>query len=178
MRRSVTALAVLGVALLVGLLVYGVAARQADLTLDDAVAAGERPAAPDRRLGALEGGGTKALADLRGQVVVLNFWASWCDPCEREAPALRAVQRSLRGRGTVLGVVKDDARPDAIAFTREFRTTWPNVRDVEGDLAREYGVRGLPETFVIDPRGRVTAVIRGEASRADLERAVDEAARA
>ena len=177
MRRSVTALAVLGVALLVGLLVYGVAAKQTDRTLDDAAAKGERPPAPDRSLGLLKGGGEMSLVDLRGKIVVLNFWASWCDPCEREAPALKAVQRDLGNRGTVLGVVKDDSRPDALGFTKRFATTWPNVRDVDGELAREYAVRGLPETFIIDPKGRVTGVLRGEATEDELEREIAKAER-
>jgi cytochrome c biogenesis protein CcmG/thiol:disulfide interchange protein DsbE len=169
--------AVLAVAALVGLLVYGVAARSEDTTLDDAVRQGQRPTAPDRALPVLGGDGQRSLADYRGQVVVLNFWASWCDPCKAEAPELERVHKQLQRSkdGTVLGVTFRDATRDSQAFMKEFGLTYPSIRDVDGKLAQEYGTRALPETFVLDREGRVVAMSRGAVDGAFLDRALDEA---
>jgi cytochrome c biogenesis protein CcmG/thiol:disulfide interchange protein DsbE len=178
MRRSAVPLvAVLAVAALVGLLVYGVASKSEDTTLDDAVSQGQRPAAPDRTLPVLGADGEQSLADYRGKVVVLNFWASWCDPCKTEAPQLEKAQQRLAetGDGTVLGVTFRDATRDSQKFIREHRLTYPSIRDVDGKLAKEYGTRALPETFVIDGEGRVVAMSRGAVDGAFLDRAIDEA---
>jgi cytochrome c biogenesis protein CcmG, thiol:disulfide interchange protein DsbE len=179
MRRSAVPLvAVLAVAALVGLLVYGVAANAPDTTFEDAISRGERLEAPDLALPVLGADGEqRSLADYRGQVVVLNFWASWCDPCKDEAPELERAHRRLteRGDGAVLGVTFRDATRDSQAFVEEFDLTYPSVRDVDGELAREYGTRALPETFVIDPDGKVVAVARGTVDRTFLDRALAEA---
>jgi cytochrome c biogenesis protein CcmG/thiol:disulfide interchange protein DsbE len=149
-------------AALVALLVYGLVAVGESTTIDDAVARGERPAAPDMRLPKL-GGGEASLADFKGKPVVLNFWASWCDPCKDEAPALNRAQRKLeRAGGTVVGVTVDDSSPDSEAFVKEFKIRFPSLRDVDGELGREYGRTGVPETFVIDREGRVVAISRGQ----------------
>jgi cytochrome c biogenesis protein CcmG, thiol:disulfide interchange protein DsbE len=172
-RNAVPLVAVLAVAALVGLLVYGVASKGEDRTLEDAIANGERPAAPDRSLPLLDGGGERSLASFRGKPVILNFWASWCTPCKDEAPLLeRAQSRLERGGGTVLGVTYRDASGDSRAFIREFRLTYPSVRDVDGELAKDYGTRALPETFVIDRQGRVAAIQRGVVEREWLDAAL------
>jgi cytochrome c biogenesis protein CcmG, thiol:disulfide interchange protein DsbE len=179
-RRSATLAAVaLLAAALVGLLVYGVAGTADNTTLDDAVKRGERPAAPagDRRLPRLDGRGSLSLGELEGKVVVLNFWASWCDPCRAEAPLLQDAHRALQrgGAGTVLGVTYNDTDSDSRAFEREFELSYPSLRDVGTELAEEFGTRALPETFVLDRRGRVVAVARGQLDRKFLDNAIAKA---
>ena len=163
----------LGIAL-VALLVYGLIGAGGSTTLDDAVAGGERPEAPSIELPTVDGGRAQ-LADFRGKPVVLNFWASWCEPCKDEAPALRRAQRRLeRAGGTVLGVTVEDAREDSRAFAREFGLEFPSLRDVGGRLGEAYGTNGVPETFVIDRRGRVVALQRGSVDDRFLDRALAE----
>jgi cytochrome c biogenesis protein CcmG/thiol:disulfide interchange protein DsbE len=179
-RRSVVpaVVAVLAAAL-VGLLVYGVVHGGQDTTLDDAVKAGKLPPAPgaDLKRPLLDGSGERALADLKGKVVVLNFWASWCTPCRAEAPLLQRAQTKLSttNTGTVLGATYNDATTDARGFERELKVSYPSVRDVGTDLASQYGTRALPETFVLDRRGRVVAISRGQLSQAFLDRALAKA---
>ena len=111
-RRLLPILATLAGAGLVGLLVYGVTATSASRTLDEQVAQGHQPLAPDARtdLPVLDGHGKGSLASLRGRVVVLNFWASWCEPCQVEAPLLERYSKTLAQQGgTVLGVTYLDA---------------------------------------------------------------------
>jgi cytochrome c biogenesis protein CcmG/thiol:disulfide interchange protein DsbE len=159
---------------LVALLVYGLTGVGGSTTLDDAVAGGERPAAPSIELPTVDGGRAQ-LADFRGRPVVLNFWASWCEPCEDEAPALRRAQARLeRAGGTVLGVTVEDAREDSRAFERRFGLRFPSLRDVGGRLGDAYGTNGVPETFVIDREGRVAALQRGSVDDRFLERALAE----
>lgn len=147
---------------LVGLLVYGVLTVGESNTLEDAIKRGERPAAPSRELPRLDGG-TGSIAALEGRPVVVNFWASWCDPCKDEAPALRrAHERIAKAGGTVLGVTVDDSSPDSQAFVEEFDLPFPSLRDVDGELGEAYGRTGVPETFLIDRRGRVAAISRGQ----------------
>ena len=167
-------LATLAGAALVGLLIYGVSTQSASRTLDQRVAEHRFPSAPQpgRTLPRLSGAGTISLASLRGRVVVLNFWASWCEPCRVEAPLLQQTQSQLSGhRGTVLGVTYRDTTSDSRDFVRRYRLTFPEVRDGDGDFARAYGTNQLPETFVVDRAGRVVAISRGEVSRSFLRRA-------
>lgn len=160
------------------LLVYGVVARRDDTSLDSAVKKGERPAAPGAAvaLPMLDGSATQSLSKLRGRVVVLNFWASWCPPCENEAPVLERAQQRLRSSGgTVLGVTYKDDAGDSRAFVRKYRLTFPSVRDDRLDLAPKYGTTKLPETFILDKRGRVVALSRGQVSQDFLQHAIDRA---
>jgi cytochrome c biogenesis protein CcmG, thiol:disulfide interchange protein DsbE len=178
-RRSVLPIVVgaLGAAL-VALLVYGVVARRDDTSLDSAVKKGQLPAAPGSSvaLPTLDGSSRQSLASLRGKVVVLNFWASWCGPCENEAPVLeRAQQRLAPSGGTVLGVTYKDDADASREFVRKFRLSYPSLRDDRLALAPKYGTTKLPETFVLDRRGRVVALSRGEVNQDFLTRAIDRA---
>jgi len=176
-RFLVPVLAAVASIALVGLLAYGLTTKAEDTSIDEAVARGERPVAASRELPKLGAAGTSSLADLRGKVVVLNFWASWCTPCKAEAPVLAAAQERLQrdGAGTVLGVTYDDSTPDSLKFVKEFDVRYPNVRDVGTRLAEQYGTTSLPETFVIDARGRIADFYRGQIDAARLSRAISKA---
>jgi cytochrome c biogenesis protein CcmG/thiol:disulfide interchange protein DsbE len=159
----------------VGLLIYGVSAQSASRTLDESVAHQERPQAPEagRTLPVLGVAGVSSLASLRGKVVVLNFWASWCTPCQVEAPLLEHAQSLLsRHNGMVLGVTYEDASPDSLTFVRRYHLTYPNLRDADGSFAHAYGTDQLPESFLIDRQGQVVAVSRGEIDQIFLNRAI------
>jgi cytochrome c biogenesis protein CcmG, thiol:disulfide interchange protein DsbE len=170
--QSLAAVAMVG---LVGLLVRDL------LREDGGVAAGVRAGtvvrAPDFALSRLDRDGTLRFSSLRGKVVVVNFWASWCLPCKKEASLLEGASRRWRSDGVVvLGVDGADDFPSrARAFIRRHRLTYPSVRDEDAALLRGYGVTGYPETFFVDRRGRVVGHVSGEISRAELEAGIAEA---
>jgi cytochrome c biogenesis protein CcmG/thiol:disulfide interchange protein DsbE len=123
-------------------------------------------------------GRTLRLEDLRGRVVFLNFWASWCPPCRVEAPMLEALWGELKDQDVVfLGVNTQDEAPRARAFLDEFGITYPNGRDPDGRIAIDYGVWGLPEAFIVDPAGRITYKHIGTVGRTLLAAKIDEARR-
>jgi cytochrome c biogenesis protein CcmG, thiol:disulfide interchange protein DsbE len=164
MRRFILPglIAVAAVALL-ALLTFGVSKQTDTSSIDAQVAHGKFPMAPDsgHSLPVLGSSQTKSLADFRGKVVVLNVFASWCDPCAAEAPLLAKEQQVLAKRGaTLLGVTYEDASTSSEQFARRYHLTYPVLRDVSGSFVRSFGTTGVPETFVINRQGRIQALQR------------------
>ena len=112
------------------------------------------------------------LAALRGKPALIDFFASWCEPCGDEAPTLRKLSASLAGRATVVAVDWDDAGGAARAFVRKHGWDFPVLADTSGTTGEKYGLAGLPTSFVIDSRGRIVATFRGPQSEAMLRRAL------
>jgi cytochrome c biogenesis protein CcmG/thiol:disulfide interchange protein DsbE len=170
-RKGVATSVIAAATALIALLVYGVASQGTDTSIDDALGNGERIAAPRASLPVLGSGGEGSLADYRGKVVLLNFWASWCPPCVDELPLLERTQRRLEARGaTVLGVNYKDLPEDALGFVKRFDISFPNLRDRDGEYAEHFGAVAFPETFVIDRRGRIAATRRGPVDQRWLDR--------
>lgn len=140
-----------GVALLTLLLSFGLSR---DPTLIRSALIGHP--APGFALRTLDGSKTVRLSDLRGQVVVLNFWASWCADCRIEHPSLAGAWQRYRDRGVVLLGVAFQDRPSASrAYLTDYGGDWPQLSDPDSRTAMAYGVYGVPETFVLGPDGRV-----------------------
>jgi cytochrome c biogenesis protein CcmG/thiol:disulfide interchange protein DsbE len=99
---------------------------------------------------------TISLEDLRGKGVVLNFWASWCKPCEEEAAALEEASQKYRDQGIVfIGVDYLDQEPAARRYLEKFSISYPNGPDLASKISKRYTIRGVPETFFIDPQGQL-----------------------
>ena len=134
----------------------------------------EGEAAPAFSLPLLGGSGTVDLASFRGQVVVLNFWASWCRPCREEHPALLAAWDRYRERGVVLvGVGFEDTEQGALAYAEELGGDWPLAADPGSRTAIDYGVFGVPETFVIAPDGTIVGKTVGAVTYEWLEEHIE-----
>lgn len=148
-------LAVLAVLAVVGLLAFGLLSKGSS-------GVGLGDPAPVSPLPRLEGGGAESLTDYRGRWVLVNFWASWCEPCKEEAPELERFQRQYGGADfTVLGIDSRDLSGDGRAFVEAYGLTYPQLRDGDGAAAKEYGTTGVPENFLIDPGGRVRLLFPG-----------------
>ena len=118
--------------------------------------------APEFTLQRLAGPGKVSLASYRGRPVVLNFWASWCNPCKSEAAVLERDWTRYRDRGVVfLGVDYHDLAPDARRFVRHHALTFPMLEDGSGQVTGRYGISQVPETYVLNRQGRVVAHLAG-----------------
>ena len=107
--------------------------------------------------------GTLRLSDLRGKVVMLNFWATWCPPCKEEMPAIQSLYDRFKGQGfaVVALSVDSDGREVVVPFVKEHKLTFQVGLDPKMQVAAAYGVRGLPATFLIDKKGRLVTMALG-----------------
>jgi len=164
MRRFlIPGLVSLAAVALLALLVFGVARNTRNTSLDAQLAKGIHPAILGSRH-------SEDLADLRGKVVVVNVFASWCDPCAAEAPVLEQTQKQIAGHdATILGITYLDAAQDSEKFVKAHDITYPVLRDVGTAFTQAWGTTGVPETYIINRQGRVAAIRRYEVSRSWLD---------
>jgi len=156
-------LAFLAVCAVIGLLGFGLLSKgEAKIAVGDPV--------PDRALPVLGGPGEGSIADYRGRWVLVNLWASWCGPCRQEAPELEEFARRYRERGvSVLGINVQDNSDDALAFLRDHRVGYPQLRSIGDERSAAFGSTGVPENFLVDPRGRLALIWRGPVDRRFIE---------
>jgi thiol-disulfide isomerase/thioredoxin len=166
LRRRRALIVVLLAAVLVALVVFGLASNHSG-------SVGRRaPALPSERLAGppvtLDG----VLATAHGRATLVTFWASWCEPCAREAPALERFSKSQAGRGRLIAVDWSDALQGARSFIGRYSWTFPVLRDSEGTVGNDYHLTGLPTTFVLDASGHIRSVLRGPQDSGTLARAM------
>jgi thiol-disulfide isomerase/thioredoxin len=166
MRARRAAVWALVLAVLAGAVVIGLSDSRSGAPLRAPALPGETLAGPRVTLAGLEAG-----AGRRGALIV--FWASWCGPCAREAPAIERFAASPQGRGRLIGVDWSDPNiREARAFIRRYHWTFSNLRDAEGLVGNDYRLTGLPSTYVLDGHGRIHAILRGPQDAQSLERAL------
>ena len=150
----IVSLVILG---LLGLFLYGMSTTR----LETGVMPQPNAIAPDFQLPTFDGK-TVRLSDLRGQPVVINFWASWCVPCRDEQPTLVQLAGTYKSRGvTFLGINIQDTDRDAGIYAQQFGINYPLAYDRSGAVYINYGVVGMPETYLVDKQGRIAQKIVG-----------------
>ncbi|MDP2994236.1 MAG: TlpA disulfide reductase family protein, partial [Anaerolineales bacterium] len=118
---------------------------------------------------------TVTLSDLRGQVVIINFWASWCPPCREEAAYLEQTWRKYKDQGVVfIGVDYVDTEKAALAYIAEFDITYLNGPDVGTRIAQAYNIKGVPETYYVDRNGTLRGVHIGPLTSPQLDEKIYE----
>lgn len=147
----------------IGLLAFGLASKGSDaLAVSDEV--------PVRKLPVLGEEATGSVADYRGEWVLINVWASWCDPCREESPALQRFYEEHRDDGfLVLGIDTEDATEAGLEFVAEFGLTYPQLHDGPGDYRDDLETTGVPENFLVDPEGRIALLYPGPVDDEYLE---------
>jgi cytochrome c biogenesis protein CcmG, thiol:disulfide interchange protein DsbE len=151
---------------LLGLLAWGLKKAQAG-PLDKGMA-------PDFTITGYDGRSV-TLSKLRGQVVIVNFWASWCPPCREEAAYLEATWRKYDGKGVVfIGVDWVDTEKEALAYINEFDITYLNGPDVGTRAAQAYNIKGVPETFFVAKNGELRGVHIGPLQSPQLDEKIEE----
>jgi cytochrome c biogenesis protein CcmG, thiol:disulfide interchange protein DsbE len=166
MARRRLLIAVLVAAALAALAIFGLASNR------PSPAGRAAPALPHEVLA----GPPVTIAGLRaaagGHPALVVFWASWCEPCQSEAPAVERLARSAAGRGRVVGVDWSDAEASARSFIKKYGWSFSNLRDSRGDVGLAYGLRNLPTTFVIGAGGRIKKTLLGPQTEQSLGRAL------
>lgn len=159
-------LAFLAVCAVIGLLGFGLLSKgEAKIAVGDPV--------PDKALPVLAGPGEGSIADYQGRWVLVNLWASWCVPCRQEAPELDQFARQYKGQNVrVLGINVQDNSDDALAFLRDYEVEYPQLRSVGNERSEAFGSTGVPENFLVDPRGRLALIWRGPVDEEFLDQNV------
>ncbi len=137
-----------------------------------AVSGRPAPALPHEHIGGSPATLASLLAGAAGRPSLVVFWASWCGPCVKEAPAIERFAVSAAGRNRIVGVNWSDALSGARSFIRRYSWTFPNLRDGEGLVGNSYRLTGLPTTFVLDSHGHIRQALRGPQSVGSLETAL------
>jgi len=115
------------------------------------------------------------LATLQGKPALIDFWASWCEPCREEAPEIARLQHSLAGSATIVGIDYTDREESARSFLRRYGWTFPVLSDPDGIYGARYGFSGLPTAIILDSNGGISATLRGPQSLTDFRQALREA---
>ncbi len=132
--------------------------------------------APDFTMELYRDEGTFTLADYRGQVVVVNFWASWCGPCAEEAPALEQVWQEYKLRDVqFIGVDYVDAEKNALEYLDKWQITYPNGPDLRTEISDAFHIRGVPETFIVNADGDVVFYAARPITYAELTSEIEKA---
>lgn len=115
------------------------------------------------------------LEDMRGNVVVVNFWASWCVECRVEAELLEQTWQKYKDQGVVfVGIAYADVEPNSIAYMQEFGVTYPHAPDLGTAISADYEITGVPETFIIDKEGTIADVVIGPVSPGYMDNVIDQ----